>query len=294
MQAPSCRGITTDLRLTVLTEGRSEAAGLATESHGAALWIEAAGRRILFGTGDGSSLLANAERLGIAIAEADAIVLSHGHRGHCGGLPAAIGPRTAVPVYLNPGLGSDRRRDEALDDGEGAASAPVRAALARSDRRVCHEPTPIVTGIWATGPVPYLAEDPVTDRFTPVARRQARALPSVVEQALVVELEAGSVICTGCCHPGVQATILAVQRSNGGRPIAGLVGGLHLAQAGEAVRLRRLAAWMAGAGIARIATGACTGALAESCFASWFGDAFSPLRAGQVLEPGRDAVLSRS
>jgi 7,8-dihydropterin-6-yl-methyl-4-(beta-D-ribofuranosyl)aminobenzene 5'-phosphate synthase len=43
-----------------------------------------------------------AEALGIALARADAVVLSHGHYDHTGGLAAALQGRHRVPVYAQP------------------------------------------------------------------------------------------------------------------------------------------------------------------------------------------------
>jgi 7,8-dihydropterin-6-yl-methyl-4-(beta-D-ribofuranosyl)aminobenzene 5'-phosphate synthase len=96
--------------ITILVEntvpGKSD--GLIGE-HGFSLFLERPDRRILFDTGAGAALLHNAARLGKDLRTADAIVLSHGHKDHTGGLVAALGAiGRRIPVYGHPGIFADR------------------------------------------------------------------------------------------------------------------------------------------------------------------------------------------
>ena len=77
------------ITITVLAENTARGAGILGE-HGLAFWIETGTQRVLFDTGQGMALVPNAARLGIDLATADAIVLSHGHFDHVGGLEAAL------------------------------------------------------------------------------------------------------------------------------------------------------------------------------------------------------------
>ena len=54
--------------------------------HGFSVWIEANDQRILFDTGQGMALEHNAQRLGVDLSQATALVLSHGHYDHTWGL----------------------------------------------------------------------------------------------------------------------------------------------------------------------------------------------------------------
>ena len=88
------------VRITVLVENTAQGEGLLAE-HGLAYWIEYGDKRVLFDTGQGAVLDHNAAKLNIPLDQADAIVLSHGHYDHTGGLGRML-RKTHCPLYLHP------------------------------------------------------------------------------------------------------------------------------------------------------------------------------------------------
>jgi 7,8-dihydropterin-6-yl-methyl-4-(beta-D-ribofuranosyl)aminobenzene 5'-phosphate synthase len=75
-----------------------------------AFWIEVeseggtSSKRVLFDTGQTPEvLLHNAELLAIDLSSADAVVLSHGHYDHTGGLREVLRQAGEVPLFLHPG-----------------------------------------------------------------------------------------------------------------------------------------------------------------------------------------------
>lgn len=87
--------------ITVLIEDHGADSALATE-HGLALWIETGNQHVLFDTGQTDLLLTNALTLGIDLAQTDAMVLSHGHYDHTGGLAAVLEMAPQAKVFLHP------------------------------------------------------------------------------------------------------------------------------------------------------------------------------------------------
>ena len=57
-----------------------------TAEHGFSLYLEKDNKKIVFDTGQTGRFIDNAKILGINIGDVDAVVLSHGHYDHTGGL----------------------------------------------------------------------------------------------------------------------------------------------------------------------------------------------------------------
>ncbi|HOV68503.1 MAG TPA: MBL fold metallo-hydrolase, partial [Methanoregulaceae archaeon] len=74
------------MRATVIVDNTALYDGPLRAEHGYAILIEADGKRVLFDTGSSDLVVRNSERLGIDLFDLDAIVLSHGHSDHTGGL----------------------------------------------------------------------------------------------------------------------------------------------------------------------------------------------------------------
>ena len=87
-------------KITILVDNYAEN-GFGAE-HGLSIWIEHENRHILFDTGQKNTFGKNAERLDIDIAQMDALVLSHGHFDHTGGIPYAISLSPKANVYCHP------------------------------------------------------------------------------------------------------------------------------------------------------------------------------------------------
>ena len=88
------------MKITTLVENTTNHPDLGTQ-HGLSFYIEANGRKILFDMGEDGLFLQNAEKLGIAIADVDLAIVSHGHGDHGGGLGGFLEHNEKAPVYLN-------------------------------------------------------------------------------------------------------------------------------------------------------------------------------------------------
>ena len=71
------------------------------KEHGLSLYIEAAGKTLLFDMGQSGLFAQNARTLGIDLAKVELAVLSHGHYDHGGGLTHFLELNKTAPVYLS-------------------------------------------------------------------------------------------------------------------------------------------------------------------------------------------------
>jgi 7,8-dihydropterin-6-yl-methyl-4-(beta-D-ribofuranosyl)aminobenzene 5'-phosphate synthase len=257
------------------------------EEHGLALWIEVAGQRLLFDTGQGGALVANAEALGVALERADALILSHGHYDHTGGLPQLLARRPGLPVYLHPDVMAARY---SLRGGEAKAidmPEDARAALElqREALRWVTGPIELGEGFGLSGPIPR--ESGFEDTGGPFFKDRRGEQPDPIDDDLALWLRTprGLVVIVGCSHAGLINTLRQVQRVSGEPRLHAVLGGFHLLEAQEA-RLARTAEALLALDPELIMPCHCTGAGAVEQLRQRLGERVRPVCAGEVLELG--------
>lgn len=272
------------LRLTVLVENRPGAG--CQGAHGFAAWLEAGAAIVLLDTGPDPDLLAaNAAACGCDLARVQAVVLSHGHDDHSGGLPAVVAAKRGRPldIVLHPSATRPRfSRRGGTPHAIGMPAAAMAALVAPGVRVVeARAPVGVAPGIWATGPVPRRHAGSAEAHLVLDAEGH---LPDPLDddQALVVDTVHGLAVLCGCAHAGL-ANILDLVAAE--RPDAGfalVAGGLHLGSADDAA-ITALAALVADRRVGRLALGHCTGVRAEGMLART-GARVATLACGTILE----------
>jgi 7,8-dihydropterin-6-yl-methyl-4-(beta-D-ribofuranosyl)aminobenzene 5'-phosphate synthase len=104
------------MTITSLVDDYCPRRGLRGE-HGLSLYLEAGETRLLFDTGQDESFIRNARPLGVELTGLDAVVLSHGHYDHGGGLRILYEALEALPPPLFAGKGFDLPRRSLSDAG---------------------------------------------------------------------------------------------------------------------------------------------------------------------------------
>lgn len=274
-------------RVTILAENLARGEGILGE-HGLAFWIDTGAHRVLFDTGQGLVLEHNARRLGIDLAEADAIVLSHGHFDHVGGLESVwpkcrrarliLHPRATEPKWAASGPGGAARR-LGRDYVETAAfRLPGREIV------VTTAPVEVVPGVFTTGEIPRQTDYEDTGGPFFLDPALTRPDPLLDEIALWLPGPAGTTLLSGCAHAGLVNTLRRVEHLGGGQPVGLLIGGLHLENAG-AERLARTLAELRARPALRLAFCHCTGAAAARRLWAEFPDRCLPAHAGAGFTP---------
>ena len=90
-----------NLTITLLVENTATTNNMPAE-HGLSFWIEADEKKILLDTGQSQVFQANAETMGIDLSQADALVISHGHYDHIGGLCRLPDRFPNTNLYIHP------------------------------------------------------------------------------------------------------------------------------------------------------------------------------------------------
>jgi len=272
------------VKITILVDNRAGGGELAAE-HGLSLWIETGGGKILFDTGQGEALEHNAGVLGVDLAETDALVLSHGHYDHTGGIPSVLRRARNVEIYCHPGIVLPRY---GLGDGTARPIHMPRGAMEALDRvplerlHWVQQPVLLSGGVGITGPIPR--ETGFEGTGGPFYLDSRGNLEDPMEDDLALWIRAGDglIVCVGCAHAGLVNTLDHVRRLNGGLGIRAVIGGFHLIGAGRE-RLDRTAEALRLLEPETLVPCHCTGGAAVDFFRKTLGERVSPGAAGKTF-----------
>jgi 7,8-dihydropterin-6-yl-methyl-4-(beta-D-ribofuranosyl)aminobenzene 5'-phosphate synthase len=271
------------IRITFLVDNTASRNVLA--EHGLSLWIELGDHRVLFDTGQGHVLEHNSRRLDIDPANAEAVVISHGHYDHTGGLPRVLADAPGMPVYAHPAAFEPKYARNPDGTGREIGAPPLEGPAGGLEAQIIavEGPTEACEGLMLTGPVPTGTEfeDTGGPFYADPACTEEDHL--VDDQSAFMEGPEGTIVLLGCAHSGVVNTLRYVQTLTNEQPVHTVVGGMHLVHA-EPSRIEKTIAAFREIGVQRLAPCHCTGFQATASMWNAWGKACTPCRAGSVLE----------
>jgi 7,8-dihydropterin-6-yl-methyl-4-(beta-D-ribofuranosyl)aminobenzene 5'-phosphate synthase len=271
------------MKITVLVDNKADDDLVA--EHGLSIWVETEAGRILFDTGQGNALPANAKALGIHLDQADTLVLSHGHYDHTGGIPHVLKQSKKIEVYCHPSVVLPR-----YSIREGIVKPinmpqDVRFILQTLRPSRVHwvsEMIALSEGIGLSGPVPRSTSYEDTGGPYYCDKTGHTADPIDDDLALWLRTGDGLVVIAGCCHAGLVNTLNHLRQVSGVPTIRAVIGGYHLLHASDhriactISALRSLAPRM-------LVPCHCTGDRAVHALEEAFGDLVQAGHAGMTL-----------
>ena len=253
-----------DINITIVCDNNPYKDGLETK-WGFSCLIAGAEKTILFDTGPGNSLPGNMEKMAIEPNSIDAVVLSHIHPDHTGGLESFLERNADVAVYL-PGSFPIKFKDNVR--GYGAKVVEVEQAI-----EICKN-------VYSGGQYGKL----------------------IKEQSLIIHTERGLIVITGCAHPGIVKIVNPVRssrrRGTGSECITSngvnaakdfvkddilwVMGGFHLEWASRG-KIEKIISAFKQLGVRYAGPCHCTGDKARSLFEEYFGRKYINIGAGKII-----------
>jgi 7,8-dihydropterin-6-yl-methyl-4-(beta-D-ribofuranosyl)aminobenzene 5'-phosphate synthase len=271
--------------ITCITENTATRGSALWGEHGISFLIETPDGRVLFDTGQTSAvLLHNMALLDISLRTVDALVLSHAHNDHTGGLPVVLAQRPGLPLYASPDIGRPRFSRSKENRYHPIGMPLTGEALAHfADLRLHAEPAEVLPGVWTTGEI--------RERPEPEGRSPNHVVPDGDgwqpdpyrdDMSMVLETAAGLVLVCGCCHAGLLNTLAQVERTFGREPVV-IMGGTHLASADDAELGHIVEVLQGMSGLEHISPSHCSGERPYVALSAAFGERVQPCPAGTAL-----------
>lgn len=221
--------------ITCLVNDKTQPGSGLRAEHGLSFLVESGEEDILFDTGSsGQTLLHNASLLGLDLRQVTALVISHSHPDHTGGMRAFLPLVRGCKVFAHPAIFQERFRRRGSREPKYIGLPLSQGEIEEhAELNLSSQPVEVAPQIWTTGEVAPRSE---------VEGRSARHLirtpqgwapdPYADDMALVLETSQGLVVVLGCCHAGLLNTLAHVRRRFGGQ-IQAVLGGAHLLDLGE-------------------------------------------------------------
>ena len=215
---------------------KGAALGMKAE-HGLCIYIAYDGKKILFDCGASDMFIRNAEKAGVDVSDIDALVISHGHYDHTGGVPAFCRLNSKAGVYIHKD--SFRRTYHMRGGVPGSETTGIRWSGKEKKE---------VEGrlIFTDGPVEIFPDAVVTGRieedndalrtetfYYKDGNGEYKADDMSHEQCLVIKHGAGIYVFSGCCHKGASSSLSAAKKLFPDEKTVLFAAGMHLSNASD-------------------------------------------------------------
>ena len=206
--------------------------------------------RVLFDTGEKAEFLFNnMQNLNIDISSIEAVVISHDHWDHTGGLWKLLEKREGLKVYGCPHF---------------SQAFKEKVKKLKADLIEAKKIVEVRKSIFITGEI-------------------LKGYSGIPEQSLAVKTSRGITVITGCSHPGIVRIVEKVKEANLGEKICLVFGGFHLMNSDKR-EVRIIVERLKEIGVEKVGPTHCTGYEAQEIFKQGYADNFISIKAGQVFE----------
>ncbi len=252
--------------------------------HGFSAYVETTDGNFLYDTGRDNVVVHNAMALNVDLKKLNAIILSHGHDDHTGGLEHVLKITGPIDVYAHPSVFEKKwliKKDFKKDIGFAASKEKLEKLGARF--HFSSKPTQITKDIWVSGQIPRSPAYRTMDKELYAERNGKLVIDDVPDDQVFCVIDNDGVnVLTGCTHAGIENALVHVKNITQSQNIKLLIGGLHLFKSDKQTILDTIKN-LHNFNIKRLAVSHCTGFKATALLLKEFEDMFEMAGVGTTF-----------
>jgi 7,8-dihydropterin-6-yl-methyl-4-(beta-D-ribofuranosyl)aminobenzene 5'-phosphate synthase len=197
--------------------------------------VEAGPRTFLLDAGTSDAVVRNADRLALDLKKVEAIVLSHGHYDHTGGLRSVLERIAEMRIVAHPGVLDGKYGYNSKTRKHRYVGIPYRRDLLENlgARFDLHRES-----VWLTPDIAASGEEQMSTDFESVAANLKLKVgdrfiqdPMADDQSLYIRTELGLIVILGCAHRGMINIITHARKVMDTERVHMVIGGTHLSRA---------------------------------------------------------------
>ncbi len=266
------------MKITILCNNSVKTFCPCMAEHGFSAFIETDYGNFLFDTGKGIGIIENALMLNKDLYTIKALILSHGHHDHCGGMEKLLKYiNRPLPVYAHPSIFSVRYSSKGQK--KSFAGIPFRREYLESlgaEFKMITEFTQIAEGLYITGEVKRKNSFEMPERNLLALSGNTGKLetdPLLDDYSLAINTKEGIVLLLGCAHAGLVNIMDHVSKKLDIDRIYAVTGGTHLADA-DTMRIEKTIEALNKYKVQKIGACHCTGPEKEALLKAALGNSF--------------------
>ncbi|NMM61335.1 MBL fold metallo-hydrolase [Clostridium sp. P21] len=278
------------MRIITLIENIKDDSNNLINEKGLCLYIEKDNKHILFDTGRTGNFIYNAKKLGINLENIDAVVLSHGHGDHGGGLIPFFKINSKAKVYMKIEASREFYFHYKLFNKNVSVSSKLFEEYSYRIQYMKNF-TEVMKDIYIITDIHKHYEIPEGNKYLFV-KKETKLIRDEFHHELIMVIKERDGICifTGCSHNGTANMIKTAKDNFKDSNIKAVIGGFHLVKipiikslTASRSQIDTLVNEIIASNVEKVYTGHCTGEKAYKKLKEVLGDKIQYIKTGTEI-----------